>query len=88
MGITENDINGFKERINDIKEKISQKKARKQLLKEQMTKKYDDLKKLGINSIDDGNYRIRKLDKKCNRLMKKIENELSDLEKRIGTYNR
>ena len=84
MDITENDIENYRERINDLKNKSSQRRAKRDLIRLEIKKKRNQLKEIGLNSEEEAKEKCYILDRKFLKLKRRIEKELQTLEKRFG----
>lgn len=77
-------IDGFRSRIDSITNENSARRARADLLNKQIEEKKAELRELGVENIDNCKAEILKLEKKAETIAKKIDEELSNAEQKLG----
>jgi hypothetical protein len=83
MDITE--IESLRKKIEVINKKINEKKANVKVLKEQLTKKVQELRALGINALDEAAAKIDELENEYEMIESKVKKAIEDAESQLDT---
>ena len=74
------EIESLRKKIDSVNQNVNEKKANIKLLKEQLAKKLQELKDLGISGVEQADKRIQELEEEYNTLKEKIEKAIEHAE--------
>ena len=77
------EIESLRKKIDSVNQNVNEKKANIKLLKEQLAKKLQELKDLGISGVDQADKRIKELEEEYNTLKTKIEKAIEHAEEQF-----
>lgn len=77
------DIENLRRRADDVNRKISERKANLKVLKEQLAKKLQQLKDMGILSVDAAKVKIQEHEKSIKVLTQSVEKEIESAEHKL-----
>lgn len=78
------EIDALRKKIETINKNINEKKANVKVLKEQLTKKVQELRGFGVNTLDEAESKIKELETEYDTLKAKIEKAASHAEEQLA----
>ena len=78
-----NEIESLRRKIDSVNTQIGEKRANIKVLKEQLTKKVQELKALGINALDEAETKINELNAEYETLYNKIDKAVENANQQL-----